>query len=331
MYLINGIKSRSLFFCLMLFPFLLSAQSRYAYSKTAMGSKFNLIFYAPSDSIAQIAADSVFKQIDYLNTILSDYLDGSETNRLSATAGTNQWFKASPILFEVVNQSLRLSKQTNGAFDATIGPVIQLWRRALRRSLFPDTAEIKTTQKLVGYQKVKLRPHSKEILLKQKGMRLDFGGIGKGYAADRALLVLRHYGITKAFLDAGGDLTLADAPPHKEGWSIEINTGGADTTYRKIMFLHNCGIATSGQTYRYLEHNGIRYSHIVNPKTGIGLINHTRTTVIAPNGTDADALATAFSVLGVVEGAKVVKKLKDVQVWLLEQNGTSWKTSAFEQ
>ncbi len=305
------------------------AQTRYHYSRNAMGSEFNLTFYAPNDSIAHIASDSVFNHIGYLNSVLSDYLDNSETNRLSATAGTGQLFNASEKLFEVLQQSLYFSRQTHGAFDVTVGPVVQLWRRALRRNYFPEDSQIREAKDTMGYKKVRLKAETRTVELKQKGMRIDFGGIGKGYAADEGLRILRLFNITSAFLDAGGDLALGEAPPQKDGWEIEINSGGKDTTSKRVMRLRNCGIATSGNTYRFLEHNGIRYSHIVDPHTGVGLTTHTRTTVIAPNGTAADALATAFSVLGIKNGKKTARKIKNTRVWLLEQNGREWKTDNF--
>ena len=296
-----------------------SLYARYTYTHIAMSSAFNLVFYAPNDSIAKVASDSVFKRIDFLNIILSDYLDGSEVNRLSATAGTGEKFYASETLFDILQKSVCLSQQTKGAFDVSIGPVIQVWRRAIRRKYFPDKYEVKAAKKAVGYRYIKLNAKERSILLKHKGMRLDFGGIGKGYAADESLLVLQHFGITVASVDAGGDLTLGDAPPDKKGWEVEVSSGGKDTIATHTLTLKNCGVATSGNTYRYLEHNGIRYSHIVDPQTGVGLTTHTRTTVVAPNGTTADALATAFSVLGIKKGPRLAKKLQNIEVWLLEQ------------
>jgi FAD:protein FMN transferase len=320
-----------LFFCLSYFfvsgP--LKAQQRYAYFRNAMGSEFNLVFYAPNDSIAKAASDSVFKRIEFLNTILSDYLDGSETNRLSTTAGSETRFTASEILFDVLRKSVYYSKQTNGAFDVTVGPMVQLWRRALRRNFFPDSLQIQEAKQAVGYKKIRIHIKNKAVTLTQKGMRLDFGGIGKGYAADDALRVLKSFNITAAFLDAGGDLTIGDAPPQKKGWEIEVSSGGKDSTSKQVLVLKNCGVATSGNTYRFMEHKGVRYSHIIDPRTGIGLTTHTRTTVIAPDGTAADALATAFSVLGIQEGKKMAKKIKKSRVWLLEQNGLEWKSPDF--
>lgn len=304
----------------------LFAQKRYAFQRGLMGSEFNLVFYAPNDSIAKIAADSVFKRIGFLNAVMSDYLDGSEANRLSASSGSGQWQKVSPEMLDVLSQSSAISKKTKAAFDVTIGSVTQLWRRAIRRSFFPETAQIEEARQSVGYQFVAINHKKQSVKLLKKGTKLDFGGIGKGYAADEGLKVLKYFGISQALLDAGGDLAIGQSPPDKpQGWEIEISSGLKDTTKTKMVFLKNCGVATSGKTYRFIEHNGKRYSHIVDPSTGVGLLTHVRTTVIAANGTIADALATAFSVLGTAHAKHVAKKFKPLRVWLLEEN-KEWKT-----
>lgn len=310
-----------------------AAQKRYDYARPLMGSVFNLSFYAPSDSLAQVASDSVFARINYLNGILSDYLDGSEVNRLSASAGQGQWVYVSDVLYNVLAQSQYFSAKTSGAFDCTMGPVVQLWRRATRRGYFPEKQQIKWARKAVGYRLVKIDHQQKRVQLKQKNMRLDFGAIGKGYAADQALEVLRHYHILSAFLDAGGDLAIGNAPPQQTGWRVEVSNDKQANTAPQTLILKNCGVATSGHTYRYLEHHGQRYSHIADPRTGVGLRTHVRTTVIASNGTAADALATAFSVLGVKKGQKMWQKMPQIGVWLIETNGQKnqhWKSPNFD-
>jgi thiamine biosynthesis lipoprotein ApbE len=126
--------------------------SRYSYSRGLMGSEFNLVFYAANDSIAKIASDSVFKKIEALNITMSDYLDDSEINKLSATSGLEQWVKVSDNLFDVLQKSVEISTKTNGTFDVTIGPVIQVWRRAMRRKYFPSKSEIKIAKQKIGWQ-----------------------------------------------------------------------------------------------------------------------------------------------------------------------------------
>ncbi len=292
-------------------------EKRYEFEKGLMGSPFRLVFCARNDSVAEEAAHRAFARIEQLNDLLSDYRDGSEINRLSATSGSGQWIAVSDDLFRILSISKKVSRRTGGTFDVTVGPVVQLWRRAMRRNSFPTEAELKVARRAVGYRFVKLRCRSQSVRLIRSGMRLDVGGIGKGYAADEAVQLLKNLGIQSVLIDAGGDITLSGPPPGREAW--EISVGSGDSTVS--MPLAQAGVATSGATYRYLEHEGVRYSHIVDPETGVGLRFHVRTTVIAPNGTLADALATAFSVAGIKKSKKILRRFPDVKVWLLETNG----------
>lgn len=313
-----------LLFCYL--PIQLFAQEqRFEFEKGLMGSPFKLVFYAPDEAIAGRAADSAFARIGALNTIMSDYLDGSEINHLSATSGSGKAVVVSQDLYSIIRQSVEISAKTAGAFDITVGPVIQLWRRAMRRNYFPAPKEIDEARAGVGYKFVKLDGKNKVTLL-TKGMRLDVGGIGKGLAADEAVRILKHFGIKSAMADAGGDLSLADAPPGAPGWKITVSSG-EDSIQTYV--LANVGVATSGASYRFIEHDGVKYSHIVDPKTGVGLTHHVRTTIVAPNGTLADALATAVSVAGVEKSKKMIRKFPGTKAWLIEsRNGReySWNT-----
>lgn len=288
-----------------------------------MGSPFRLIIYADNDSLANNSARAAFKRIVDLNASLSDYRDDSEINAVSAQSGTEKWIPVSRDLFDILFVSDDISKKTGGTFDATLGPIVQEWRRATRKGYFPDKKLIAEALSRTGYKKVKFESSSQSIQLRDKGMRLDIGGLGKGYAADEAAKILKSFGIKSAMIDAGGKLALMDPPPGEKGWKIVISSGRDSI---ETIEYSNVGIATSGPTYRYLEYNGKKYSHIVNPKTGIGLEHHVRTTVISPNATEADALATAFSVSGIKEGKKYLKNFPNNKVWLVETKGEKIKT-----
>lgn len=292
---------------------------RYTFERGLMGTSFRLVFYAPNDSIAQKAAEATFLRIEHLNTQLSDYLDGSEINRLSASSGSGQWVDVSPDLFRILVISKAISKKTNGHFDVTVGPYVQEWRRALRRNYFPDAKRLRALRKKVGYKHLRLATNRQAVQLRRPGMKLDVGGIGKGYAADEALLVLRTHGINAALVDAGGDLALGDPPPMRSGWEVAVPSYSDQDTTSQVRILSNVAIATSGAAYRYLEHEGKRYSHIVSPRTGVGLLHHVRTTVIAPNGTLADALATAVSVAGATQTERFARNFRDIKISLAEQ------------
>ncbi len=313
---------------ILLLPQWVSGQStRFEFSRNLMGSPFRLVFYAQGDSLAKAAAEQVFARIEVLNALLSDYKDGSEINRLSGLSGRGHWVRTSPELFDILARSCAISKQTEGAFEVTVGPMVQLWRRSLLVHEFPSRKAIRKTRKRVGYRLIELDTTHRLVRLKRKGMRLDVGGIGKGYAADEGIRILRGLGIRSAMLDAGGDLAFSGPPPGAAGWKIEITSDTAASPV--ILSLADCGVATSGAHYRFFTHKGKTYSHIVNPATGIGLRHHVRSTVVARDGTEADALATAIGVMGIRKSKRILTRFPDARVWLLEKrdgNIRDWNT-----
>ena len=283
-------------------------QARFEFSKPQMGAPFRIVLYAADKSHAETAASAAFRRVEELNAILSDYDTDSELSQLSRTAGSGQALPVSPDLWKVLTESQRFAQLSDGAFDVTVGPVVSLWRKARREQKFPDATRLAEARKSVGYQKLQLKNRTARLLV--PNMKLDLGGIAKGYAADEALKVLKKHGITRALVAAAGDIAVSDAPPGKSGWQIEI---GSPT---KIIPLANSAVSTSGDLFQHVELNGIRYSHIVDPRTGIGLTNQITVTVIAPNSTTADALATAVSVLGAEKGQMLAKKFPGTSVQL---------------
>jgi thiamine biosynthesis lipoprotein len=297
---------------------------RYTFDRGLFGTEFRQIFYAPDDSTAQRIRRTIDARMDSLNVVMSDYLDGSEINRLSATAGSGQWVNVSPVLFDVISRAVSIAKTSDGLFDPTIGPLSQLWRRAVRRQSFPTKSELRKAHRLVDYRFIGLRsPNS--IRLKKTGIRLDVGGIGQGYAIDEGLKVFGQLGVKSALLDIGGDILVSGPPPGERGWRILIGA----TTDTTTLILRNVGITTSGATHRFLDHNGKRYSHLMNPRTGLGLLHHAQTTVLAPDGTHADALTKVFSVAGIRKSKRLIKRFPGVTVWITEEkNGKLKKWSS---
>ncbi len=270
-----------------------------------MGTTFRLVFYTHNDSLAETATSKAFKKIEDLNAILSDYVPDSELNTLSQHSGSDQWFPVSASLFEMLSKAQEVSRATNGAFDITVGPYVQLWRKLQRaynpRLPAPDT--LKKISQAVGFRHVNIDKINQAVRLSRPNMQLDPGGIAKGFAADEALQVLYSHGIQSALVDAGGDIVLGDAPPGKEGWSVAIQYHKSKNIKASMhLSLANKAIATSGDLFQYTEIDGKRYSHIINPATGLGLTNQSTVTVIAPDGITADSYASAVSVLGPRKG-----------------------------
>lgn len=273
------------------------ALHRFTFHRGLMGTQFNLILFAPDSLTAQRANAAVSIQMDSLNQVMSDYLDGSEINRLSATAGTGRWVPVSADLFDVLQKARTIAQKSHGRFDPTVGPLSLLWRRAVRRNQFPTAKERRRARRAVSYRFLAFDSANRSIRLRRRGMRLDVGGIGQGFAIDEALKVLYQFGIRSVLIDLGGDILAGDAPPDSPaGWRISIGSGNAGDLNTTTILLKNAAITTSGDSYRFLEHKGRRYSHIMNPRSGLGLRHFTRVTVLAPDGYRADALTKVFSV-----------------------------------
>jgi thiamine biosynthesis lipoprotein len=281
---------------------------RFQFTRTEMAVPMKIVLYAPTEAAASRAAEAAFARIHELGTLLSDYDPQSELRRLGNAAAEGKPVPVSEDLWRVLWQAQILSRRSEGAFDVTVGPVVRLWRRARRRHELPPPDQLQSARELVGYQLIRLdaRHHGVELLKPE--MRLDLGGIAKGYAIDEALAVLQGRGIKRALVDAGGDIALGDPPPGKPGWRIGIARLEADGPPTRILLLANTAIATSGDTWQYVEVGGRRYSHIVDPRTGLGLTDHSSVTVVAPQGILADGLASAVSVLGPEKGLKLIEE-----------------------
>ena len=307
------------------FPDAAEAQTRYAFTHRQMGTTFQVLLYAADSVRAAEAAAAAFRRIDTLNAILSDYRDDSELNALCRTAGSGRWVRVSPDLWRVLRISHRAARQSNGAFDLTVGPVVRLWRRARRQHELPTDEALREANTRTGYRYIRYRPFRKAVRLQTPGMQLDPGGIGKGYAVDEALKVLRQRGIEAALVDGGGNLALGAPPPGKAGWRVQIGAMEGDTSHAVTVTLHGVGVSTSGDRYQYVEIAGKRYSHIVDPATGTGLADQCTVSVIARNGTEADWLSTAASVLGPARALRLVKKVPKASAYILAPSANGFQ------
>jgi thiamine biosynthesis lipoprotein len=282
-----------------------------------MGTLFRIVLYAADAGTAIKASRAAFDRVAALDDIMSDYRADSELMRLCQQAAGPP-VKVSDDLFRVLVAAQDIAERSDGAFDVTVGPVVRLWRAARRSRRLPDPQRLAEAERHVGFQRTRLDPQARTVQLVERGMLLDLGGIAKGYAADAALAVLRESGINRALVAGGGDIAVGDPPPQKEGWSIGIAqldaTSGAPS---RFVTLHNAAISTSGDAEQHVEIGGVRYSHIVDPKTGQALTGRRSATVIAPNCTTSDALATAVCVLGPQRGVALIDSIPGTSVLLV--------------
>jgi thiamine biosynthesis lipoprotein len=310
----------------------MAAETRFQFSQTEMAVPVEVVLYAPSSAVATTAAHAAFARIAELNRVFSDYDTQSELMRLGRTAGEGAAVPVSDDLWRVLSRAQHISQASDGAFDVSVGPVIRLWRRARREKELPPRGQLAECLSHVGYRKIRLVDEGHKVELLAKGMRLDLGGIAKGYALAEALAVLRRQGIRSAMIHAGGDSALGDPPPGRKGWRIGVGMLKPDAPPLEYHLLSNTAVASSGDMWQHVEIGGVRYSHIVDPRTGIGLTGHSSVTVIARDGATADALATAVSVLGPERGGALIEAtpgaaamiLRDPQGKLEIHRSTRW-------
>ena len=285
---------------------------RYEYTQIRMGVQARIVLYALNSDVAEEAARAAFHRFEQLEASMSDYRPTSELMRLCQKAGGAP-VAISKELFLVLERSQEMAEKSGGAFDVTISPLIRLWRIARKTGVLPTSQERQSAKQRVGYKNLILNRENQMAQLLLPNMQLDLGGIAKGYACDEAQIVLQAHGIKSALVEAGGDIAVSDPPPHTKGWKIEVINPDPNTRFR-ILAVSNCGVSSSGDTEQYLEVDGKRYSHIVDPKTGYGLTSHIAVTVIAPKAILSDALSTTLSVLGEKQGKALAKTFKGVRV-----------------
>jgi len=271
----------TIFFLLVVVP----GAERFEGVEPHMGTLVRITIYSKDATPIQAA----FRRIAELDEKLSDYKPDSELNKLCRTH--DQAVKVSEDLFRVLEASQKLSKLTDGAFDVTIGPVTHLWRLGKT----PDAE----TMARVGWRNLMLDKRHRTVELKMAGMQLDLGAIAKGFAADEGLRTLQTLGVKRALIAVSGDIVAGDAPPGTRGWRVGLEPAGGE------ILLRNAAVSTSGDTEQSREIGGVRYSHIIDPKTGRGLTSSIAVTVVARRGLEADPIATAVSVLGEKRGRAV--------------------------
>jgi thiamine biosynthesis lipoprotein len=292
--------------------------TRYEFTQPHMGTRVRIVLYAPGGATAD------FARVAELNGIMSDYLPSSELMRLCAKAGGPP-VPVGPDLFAVLERAQEVARKSDGAFDVTVGPVVRLWRRARRTQRLPEPDQLAAARALVGYDKVVLDPTAMTVRLTKPGMQLDLGGIAKGYAAQAAIDVLKKQGVTRALVAAGGDIVVSAPPPDEPGWSVAIVPLN-DEDKPPMLMLHDAAISTSGDAEQYVEIVGVRYGHIVDPRTGLGLTERFNVTVLARDGTTADAWTKVVAVLGPTKGGPLIEALGGASARVVRKTPTGLET-----
>lgn len=310
---------------------------RYTFHSNHMGTQFTIIIYSGDEDLAEKGADTVFEFVEEMNRIMSNYIADSELNQLSGLSGTGQSMIISEPLFEVLLASKEISERSNGAFDVTIGPLSRAWRmtRMMPKPEIPDQKELDNLLQSVGYQFIQMNETHGSIVLEKEGMELDLGGIAKGYVAEKGIKLLNELGLPIALVDTGGDITLGDPPPGRDSWEVAVPMKKGENERGHIrLALKNQTVTTSGDMFQYVEIDGKRYSHILDASTGLGATLQLQATVISKNGMNADAYASALTLMDPEEAIELINSLQNTEavIYMNQTDGVKeWKSSGFDQ
>ncbi len=313
-------------------PALKGKPARREFDERHMGSVFHIVVYSDDEAAARRASRAAFDRVAQLDDALSDYNPASELSRLCNQAGGPPVPVGRDLLF-ALERAVDMAERSQGAFDPTVGPVVRLWRRARRERKLPDAALLNEARALVGYKMITIDHAKMTVQLAKRGMKLDLGGLGKGMAAQAAFEVLKRLGFRSSLVAGDGDIVVGDAPPGRDGWIIEVDPlEDADLAARRKIVLTHCAISSSGDAERYVEINGKRYAHIVDPRTGVGVVDRAGVTVVAPDGTTSDSIDTAAYVLGPERGLALIQSIPHAEGLIVRQTRDglqTWMTPHF--
>ena len=283
------------------------------------------------DSVSEKILDKAFDRIKEIENKMSLNIEGSELNKINEKAGID-YVKVSDETFDVIERGSYYSKISDEKFDITVGPLVQLWDIAGDNPRLPSEEEIKSAKSLINHENILFDKSNKSIKLKEKGMKIDLGGIAKGYTADSVAKVLRDNGVEHAIINLGGNILTMGSKPTGEQWRIGIqNPDTSRGEYIGIVSVEDKTVVTSGIYERYFEQDGKRYHHILSPFTGYPIENSiSGVSIITTKSIDADGLSTSLFSLGVEEGLKKAETLEDVEVIFVTKDDKVYITSGLK-
>jgi FAD:protein FMN transferase len=288
-----------------------------------MGNRFEISVVHTDELFANDCIDAAIVEIQRIEKLLTTFNDDSQTNHINRNAGIKP-VKVDREVFDLIQRSVRISELTQGAFDITYGSVDKsLWNFDKNMTSLPDPATAKKLVHLINYKNIILDSTNYTVFLRNKGMRIGFGGIGKGYAAERGKAVLQSKGIQSGIVNAAGDLTAFGYQPNGDPWTIGI-AAPEDPYHHPFSTINitNTSVATSGSYEKFVIINGKKYSHTIDPKTGYPASGIKSVTIICPNAEIADAMATPVMVMGIKAGLNLVNQVKNIACIIIDDNNS---------
>jgi thiamine biosynthesis lipoprotein len=283
-----------------------------------MGNHFEISVVSIDEAWAQKRIDEAIADIQRIEALLTTFSNDSQTNQINQNAGIAP-VQVDQEVFDLIERSIKISHLTQGAFDITYGSIDKsLWNFDVNMKQLPDVEVAQASVKLINYQNIILNRPNRTVLLKEPGMRIGFGGIGKGYAADKAKQLLHKAGVKSGIVNAAGDLVTWGTQPDGKPWTVAIADPNRQSPYFSKLDISNSAIATSGNYEKYAMIDGKRYSHTIDPKTGLPVTGIKSVSIICPSAELADALATPVTVMGVQVGLGLINQLKGVACLIID-------------
>lgn len=285
-----------------------------------MGNQFEISVVATNENWATTRINAAIDEIKRIEALLTTYKETSETNFINRNAGIAP-VKVSKEMFDLIERSIRISNLTQGAFDITYGSIDKsLWNFDTHMQSLPDKETAAAMVRLINYHNIILDNESTTVFLKEKGMRIGFGGIGKGYAAEMAKNILQQMGVESGVVNASGDLATWGVQPDGKQWTIGIADPNISGKLFSFINITGLAVATSGNYEKFITIDGKKYSHTINPRTGMPVAGIKSVTVITSNAEIADAMATPVTIMGVKAGLSLINQIKNIEVIIVDDN-----------
>jgi thiamine biosynthesis lipoprotein len=292
-----------------------------------MGNNFEISVVAHDESWAYDKIDLAIKEIQRIEKLLTTYNDQSETNQINKNAGIKP-VKVTVETLQLIQRSLRISEITQGAFDISYGSVDKsLWNFDTNMKSLPDAVTAKKMVRLINYRNIIVNSEENTVYLREKGMRIGFGGIGKGYAAERAKYILKKAGIEAGIVNASGDLTTWGNQPDGTVWTIGIVHPNFANSIFSYLNVTDMAVATSGNYEKFIMIGGKKFSHTINPRTGLPVTGIKSVTIISPNAEIADAMATPVTIMGIEAGLAMINQIKQIEAIIIDDNNNLYTSS----
>ena len=305
----------------------MSEQTVFKKGLKLMGNHFEISVVANNEAWAMERIDAGVQEIQRIEQLLTTFNENSETSLVNRYAGASP-VNVSQETFSIIERSLRISRITQGSFDISYGSIDKrLWNFDTNMKALPDKETAKRMVRLINYRNIILDHESCTVFLKEKGMRIGFGGIGKGYAAERARLVMKSLGVKSGIVNASGDLTTWGLQPNGKPWTIGIVNPNAAHELFSYLNVTDLAVATSGNYEKFVMINGKKYSHTIDPRTGLPVTGIKSVTIITLNAEIADAMATPVMIMGIKAGMDLINQMKDIEAIVIDDNNTVYSSA----